>query len=58
MARLSTPFFVHFQPDVEIRTLASCVGPGVPERYPEPITAHAYLQQRLEEIGLKKRAMA
>ena len=57
-ARLSTPFFVHFQPDVEIRTLASCIGPGALDRYPEPITAHAYLQQRLEEIGLKKGAQS
>ena len=57
-ARLSTPFFVHFQPDVEIRTLASCIGPGTLDRYPEPITAHAYLQQRLEEIGLKKGAQS
>ena len=50
--RLSTPFFVHFNPDFDIRTLASCVGDR--DRYPQPITAHAYLQQRLREIGLKK----
>ena len=56
VARLSTPFFVHFQPDFEIRTLPSCVGAANPDRYPEPITAHAYLQQRLAEIGLKRRA--
>ncbi len=54
VARLSTPFFVHFEPDFEIRTLPSCVGDG--DRYPEPITAHAYLQLRLAEIGLKKTA--
>ncbi len=53
-ARLSTPFFVHFQPDFEIRTLKSCIGPDRQDRYPEPITAHAYLQQRLAEIGLKR----
>ena len=51
-ARLSTPFFVHFNPDFEIRTLASCIGDQ--DRYPQPITAHAFLQQRLREIGLKK----
>ena len=54
MARLSTPFFVHFQPDFEIRTLASCVDAAHPNRYPEPITAYDYLQQRLREIGLKR----
>ena len=54
VARLSTPFFVHFEPGFEIRTLPSCVGPSNPDRYPRPITAHAYLQQRLREIGLKK----
>ncbi len=37
------------------RDLASCVDAGNPDRYPEPITAHAYLQQRLAEIGLKAR---
>ncbi len=58
MARLSMPFFVHFQPDFEIRTLPSCVGPGRPDRYPRPITAYAYLQQRLEEIGLKRQPAA
>ena len=58
VARLSTPFFVHFQPDFEIRTLACCVGASNPDRYPRPITAHAYLQQRLVEIGLKSRAEA
>ena len=57
-ARLSMPFFAHFQPDFEIRTLPSCVGPARPDRYPQPITAHAYLQQRLEEIGLKRQPAA
>ena len=58
VARLSMPFFVHFQPDFEIRTLPTCVGPDHPDRYPRPITAHAYLQQRLEEIGLKRQPAA
>ena len=51
-ARYSLPFFQHFNPDFEIRSLASCVGPGQPDRYPEPITADAYLQERLREIRL------
>lgn len=53
-SRLSTPFFLHFEPDFEIRTLESCTEPGRPDRYPEPITADAYLQQRLREIGLTR----
>ena len=53
LARLSMPFFVHFEPAFEIRTLPSCISASNPDRYPRPITAYAYLQQRLEEIGLK-----
>jgi isopenicillin N synthase-like dioxygenase len=52
VARYSTPFFLHFRPDFVIRTLPGCVGPGRPDHYPEPITAHAFLQRRLVEIGL------
>jgi isopenicillin N synthase-like dioxygenase len=53
LARLSTPFFVHFNPDFLIETLASCVDAAHPHIYPEPISAYDYLQQRLREIGLK-----
>jgi len=51
-ARYSTPFFLHFNPDYEIRTLACCVGEGSPDRYPQPIMADDYLQERLREIKL------
>jgi isopenicillin N synthase-like dioxygenase len=51
-ARYSTPFFLHFAPDFLIETLPGCVAPDRPNRYPEPITADAYLQQRLREIKL------
>jgi isopenicillin N synthase-like dioxygenase len=51
-SRYSTPFFLHFNPDYEIRTLASCVDAAHPDRYPQPITADAYLQERLREIKL------
>jgi isopenicillin N synthase-like dioxygenase len=51
-ARYSLPYFLHFNPDFEIRSLPSCVGPGQPDRYPEPITADDYLRQRLREIRL------
>ncbi len=53
VSRYSTPFFLHFNPDFEIRTLPGCVSPQTPDRYAEPITADAYLQERLREIGLK-----
>src|SRR5207253_3259162 len=49
-ARYSTPFFLHFNADYEIRTLAHCVDAVHPDRYPQPTTADAYLQQRLREI--------
>jgi isopenicillin N synthase-like dioxygenase len=52
VARFSMPFFLHFRPDFEIRTLASCVSADRPDRYPEPITADAFLRRRLAEIRL------
>ena len=52
VSRYSTPFFLHFEPEFEIRTLPGCFGAGGENRYPEPITAEAYLQQRLQEIKL------
>lgn len=51
-SRYSTPFFLHFEPEFEIRTLESCVTEDNPDRYPEPITADGYLNQRLREIRL------
>ena len=51
-SRYSMPFFLHFRPDYVIETLSSCVALDHPNLYPEPITAHDYLQQRLREIGL------
>jgi isopenicillin N synthase-like dioxygenase len=51
-SRYSTPFFLHFNPDFEIRTLPGCVDAEHPDRNPQPITADGYLQQRLREIKL------
>ncbi|TVQ39791.1 MAG: isopenicillin N synthase family oxygenase [Wenzhouxiangella sp.] len=51
-ARYSIPFFLHPNPDFLIRTLSACVSEDNPDRYPEPITANDYLQQRLREIKL------
>jgi len=52
VARYSMPFFLHFAPDFEIRTLPGTVSEGRPDRYPAPITAQAYLNERLREIKL------
>ena len=50
--RYSMPFFLHLASDFEIRTLPGCMSDEKPDRYPEPITANGYLEQRLREIGL------
>ena len=50
--RYSTPFFLHFNSDYLIETLPSCVDAAHPDRYPTPITADDYLQERLREIKL------
>jgi isopenicillin N synthase-like dioxygenase len=51
-SRYSTPFFLHFNPDYEIRTLPNCIDAANPDRHPSPITADAYLRERLREIKL------
>ncbi len=53
-SRYSMPFFLHLRSDFPIRTLPGCVTADHPDRYPEPILADDYLQERLREIGLKK----
>lgn len=50
--RYSIPFFLHPNPDFEIRTLPGCIDGDRPDRYPEPILAHDYLTERLREINL------
>lgn len=50
--RYSMPFFQHFASDFLIETLPSCISPDRPNRYPIPITADAYLRERLTEIKL------
>jgi len=50
--RYSVPFFLHPNPDFLIDVLPSCVDAEHPNRYPQPITAHEYLQERLREIKL------
>lgn len=50
--RYSVPFFLHPNPDFVIDVLPACVDAVNPNRYPESISAHEYLQQRLREIKL------
>jgi isopenicillin N synthase-like dioxygenase len=51
-SRYSMPFFLHFRPDYLIRSLPRCISADRPNRYPQPITADAYLRERLREIRL------
>lgn len=51
--RFSVPFFLHPKSNMDLSVLESCVSESHPAAY-EDITAGEYLQQRLEEIGLKK----
>ncbi|QAY79465.1 isopenicillin N synthase family oxygenase [Sphingosinicella sp. BN140058] len=51
-SRYSMPFFLHFRPDFLIETLPNCISEERPNLYPEPITAHDFLLQRLREIKL------
>ena len=51
--RYSVPFFLHPNPDFLIDVLPSTITPDNPSRYPEPITAKGYLEERLREIKLK-----
>lgn len=51
--RYSVPFFLHPNPDFVIDVLPSTVTRDNPSRYPEPITAQGYLEERLREIKLK-----
>lgn len=49
VSRYSMPFFMHPHPDAVLSCMESCKGDGA--KYPD-ITAGAFLEQRLKEIGL------
>ncbi len=53
-SRYSMPFFLHPRSDFPIATLPQCISPENPDRYPQPILADEFLEQRLRKIGLKK----
>lgn len=51
VSRYSMPFFLHLRPDFLITPLPQCISATNPARNP-PITAQAFLHERLAEIGL------
>ncbi|MCB0707296.1 MAG: isopenicillin N synthase family oxygenase [Saprospiraceae bacterium] len=53
LPRLSIPFFLHPRSTMDLSCLDICVTEENPLAY-DPITAGAYLDERLREIGLKK----
>jgi isopenicillin N synthase-like dioxygenase len=52
-SRYSIPFFLHPKSEMSLAALDSCVDNEHPKVY-EDITAGEYLDERLQEIGLKK----
>jgi isopenicillin N synthase-like dioxygenase len=52
-SRYSIPFFLHPKSEMSLAALDSCVDDEHPKVY-EDITAGEYLDERLQEIGLKK----
>lgn len=51
-SRYSVPFFLHPRSDMELYCLDACINEAHPKLY-EDMTAGAYLDERLKEIGLK-----
>jgi isopenicillin N synthase-like dioxygenase len=49
--RYSMPFFMHPTPETSLAVLENCVGDGAKF---EPVTAGAFLDERLRAIGLRK----
>ncbi|MCB0411284.1 MAG: isopenicillin N synthase family oxygenase [Bdellovibrionales bacterium] len=53
-SRYSMPYFIHPHPEAVLSCLPSCMGDGA--KYPD-IKAEEFLQQRLQEIGLKSESV-
>jgi len=51
-SRYSIPFFTHPKSDMSLNCLEECIDKNHPKHY-EDITAGAYLNERLRELGLK-----
>jgi len=52
-SRYSVPFFLHPKSNMDLTSLPSCIDNEHPKLYSD-MTAGAYLEERLREIGLKK----
>jgi isopenicillin N synthase-like dioxygenase len=52
-SRYSIPFFLHPRSEMSLAVLPNCITSENPKKY-EDITAGEYLNERLQEIGLKK----
>lgn len=52
-SRFSIPFFLHPRSDMKLNCLETCITNENPKQF-DDITAGAYLDERLAEIGLKK----
>lgn len=50
--RYSVPFFLHPNPDVLLDPVSTCISEDNPSRYPQSLSSHEYLMQRLREIRL------
>ena len=52
--RYSAPFFLHPRSDMDLTCLESCINADNPKGY-EDITAGAFLEERIQELGLRKK---
>ncbi len=50
--RYSVPYFLHPNPDFMIDVLPGCISADQPSRYPQSISSHEYLLERLRQIKL------
>jgi isopenicillin N synthase-like dioxygenase len=53
-SRYSIPFFMHPRSEMDLTCLESCVSTEYPKIYTD-MTAGAFLNERLIELGLKKK---
>ena len=51
--RFSIPFFMHPRSEMSLNCLDDCINAKNPKKYTD-ITAGAFLEERIKELGLKK----
>jgi len=52
LSRYSTPFFLHFEPNFRLETLANCVAVKGSNLFPSVLTADEFLKERLRDLKL------